>query len=160
MKQIFLCWCISLLFLVVTFSISSHAPAFAEPVELRTPDGQTVILYDDFTWEFKRAAPSTTGDTVDLDDLVKNPSRFEGEEVVITGQLADLLGAYRLNSREGQNNIVVDVEKVRRADQIDLEKAFDEAGWTDTLKTQITGTIELGTVTYSLIAKDIVLLEP
>ena len=86
--------------------------------------------------------------------------RFKDQKVTVTGRLADLLGAYRLNSTDGQNNIVVDVEKVRRADQIALEKAFEEAGWTGTLSAQITGSVELGTVAYSLVAEDIVLVEP
>ena len=158
MKQSLLPWCVSLSILPLLYITLSPMTAHAETMELRAPDGRTVVLYDDFTWEYKRDAPSQTGDTVNLDDLVKNPARFEGEEVVVTGRLADLLGAYRLSSSEGQNNIVVDVDKIRRADQIELEKAFDDAGWTGTLKTQITGTVELGTVAYRLIAKDVVLL--
>jgi hypothetical protein len=114
----------------------------AEPMELQTPDGQTVILYPDRTWEYKRPPPTPEGDTVELDALVE----------------ARLLGAYRLNSTNGQNNIVVDVTRTRRADQIELDAALEKAGFMGTVRLQIQGRMEQGTVTYRLVAANIVLI--
>ena len=130
----------------------------AEPMELQTPDGQTVILYVDRTWEYKRPPPTSEGDTVELDALVEGPSNFAGQEVVITGNVARLLGAYRLNSTNGQNNIVVDVTRARRADQIELDAALEKAGFMGSVRLQIQGRVEQGTVTYRLVAANIVLI--
>jgi hypothetical protein len=127
-------------------------------MELQTPDGQTVILYVDRTWEYKRPPPVRGEDTVDLDTLVEGPSKFAGQEVVITGNVARLLGAYRLNSTNGQNNIVVDVARARRADQIELDAALEKAGFMGSVRLQIQGRVEQGTVTYRLVAANIVLV--
>ncbi|MDX1400910.1 MAG: DUF3157 family protein [Kiloniellales bacterium] len=134
------------------------APSFAEGMELTAPDGRKVMLYDDFTWEYKRSAPAATGDTVNVDDLVAKPSNFVGEELVVTGKILKFLGDYRINSTKDQNNIVVDLESVRRADQIKLDQALDKAGWSTPVKAQITGTVESGTLTHYLKAKDIVVV--
>ena len=129
--------------------------ALAEPMELQTPDGQTVILYPDRTWEYKRPAPAVTEDTVELDTLVERPSTLADQDVIVTGNVARLLGAYRLNSSNGQNNIVVDVERARRADQIKLEEALRSAGTLGRVSVQIHGRVQRGTVTWRLVARDI-----
>jgi hypothetical protein len=142
--------------LMLIWVLASIPGARAEPIELQTPDGQTVILYPDRTWEYKRPPPTTTADTVELDALVENPSTFADQDVIVTGKVARLLGAYRLNSSSGQNNIVVDVERARRADQIKLEEALKSAGMVGTVSVQIQGRVQRGTVTWRLVARDIV----
>ena len=149
----FLAWPI-----VAGVCIALAGTAAGAPMELTAPDGRTVILYDDFTWEFKRAAPSREADTVVLDELVTRPSRFLNQDIVVTGPVTRLLGAYRLSSDQSQNNIVVDVERVRRADQIKLEEALSATGFTGSVPVQIQGNVERGTMTHRIVAKNIVVM--
>ncbi len=51
---------------------------------MQTPDGQTAVLYEDFTWEYKRAAPEVAVDTVDVARLVGGPAEFRDQEVGVT----------------------------------------------------------------------------
>ncbi len=145
----------AILMLVLVLPFASISVAKAAPIELQTPDGQTVILYPDRTWEYKRPAPTATEDTVELDALVERPSTFADQDVIVTGNVARLLGAYRLNSSNGQNNIVVDVERARRADQIKLEEALRSAGTLGRVSVQIHGRVQRGTVTWRLVAREI-----
>ena len=136
------------------------APAVAaEPMELKTPEGKTVVLYPDFTWEFKRPAPGALDDTVDLNALVTRPGDFAGQDIVVTGNVARLLGAYRLKSTEEQNNIVVDVEGVRRADQIELEKAIEAKGLGGSVRLQIQANVGRRNLVHRLVASDIVFVD-
>ena len=132
--------------------------ASAAPIELTAPDGRTVILYDDFTWEYKRAAPNREADTVASDDLIARPSNYLNQDVVVTGFVTNLLGAYRLTSEKGQNNIVVEIDRVRREDQIKLEEALKEAGFMGRVRAQIQGQIKQGTVTYYIAASNIIVV--
>lgn len=145
--------------LATGLSAAIAAPAAGAPIELTAPDGRTVILYDDFTWEFKRAPPNLTSDTVELDDLVTRPSQYLNQDVVVTGPVTRLLGAYRLTTDKSQNNMVVDVEQVRRADQIKLEQALESVGFTGSVRVQIQGNVEQGTVTHRLVARNIVIID-
>ena len=56
--------------------------ATAEPMEVQTPDGQTVILYPDRTWEYKRPPPTPEGYTVELDAGAATSFRMDGEHIV------------------------------------------------------------------------------
>ncbi len=58
--------------------------AMAGSIEVQTSDGQTAVLYEDFTWEYKRAAPEVAVDTVDVARLVGGPAEFRDQEVVVT----------------------------------------------------------------------------
>ncbi len=103
-------------------------PVWAQGTEVQTPDGRAVLLHDDHTWEVKRPAPAPAEDTVEVNTLIENPSRFMGQEVVVTGTVARFMGAYRLQSSAEQNTIVLDVDQARRADQIALEQAEHGSG--------------------------------
>ena len=131
----------------------------ADGMEVELPDGRTVMLYDDHTWEFKRPAPQTISDTVAVDDLVSNPSQFVGQDVVVTGTVARLLGAYRLQSGSQQKTIVLDVERARRADQIALEQALAKAGFGSSVRVQARGEVERSLTTPRLLASDLIVLE-
>ncbi len=100
--------------------------AVADGTEMQRPDGRTVVLYDDHTWDFKRPAPEMMSDTIEVDELVQRPGRFDGQEVVVTGTVARMAGAYRLQSGSRQNTIVLDIERARRADQIAMEQALEK----------------------------------
>ena len=72
------------------------------------------------------------------------PGKFAGQEVVVTGTIAHMLGAYRLQSNSEQNTIVLDVEQARRADQIALEQALSSAGFGNSVRVQAQGLVEQG----------------
>jgi hypothetical protein len=116
------------------------------------------IFYDDHTWEIKRPAPEVMADTVEVDALVKNPGKFAGQEVVVTGTIAHMLGAYRLQSNSEQNTIVLDVEQARRADQIALEQALSSAGFGNSVRVQAQGLVEQSFATSRLVASDLIVL--
>ena len=54
--------------LTLMFWFSFCGLAWAQGMEVELPDGRTVLLYDDHTWEFKRPAPAPAGDTVEVDE--------------------------------------------------------------------------------------------
>ena len=131
----------------------------ADGMEVQLPDGRAVMLYDDHTWEFKRPAPQVMTDTVEVDELVQRPSRFDGQEVVVTGTVARMLGAYRLQSGSQQKTIVLDIEQARRADQITLEQALTKAGFGNSVRVQARGEVEQSLTTSRLLASDLIVLE-
>ena len=130
----------------------------AAAIELQTPDGRTVVLYDDFTWEYQRPAPTLATDTVAADALIGDPAKLKGQEVVVSGALVKLLGEYRLQSSSGQKAMNVDLTKIRRADQIAVDKALKEAGTFGSVKVQLHGRVEQGVVAYKLAASELLLL--
>ncbi len=133
--------------------------AAGDELEVQYPDGRIAILYDDHTWEFKRPAPQEMADTVEVDELVQRPGRFDGQEVVVTGKVAHVLGAYRLQSGSQQNSIVIDVERTRRADQIALEQALAKAGFGNSVRVQARGEVEQSLITSRLLAFDLMVLD-
>ena len=130
-----------------------------DELEVQYPDGRVAILYDDHTWEFKRPAPQVMTDTVEVDELVQRPGRFDGQEVVVTATVVRVLGAYRLQSRSQQNSIVLDVERTRRADQIALEKALTKVGFGNSVRLQARGEVEQFLISSRLLASDLIVLE-
>jgi hypothetical protein len=149
-------------FAVILF-VFHAGPALAQDaasgMEVQLPDGQSVVLYDDHTWEFKRPAPQTMADTVEVDELVERPSRFDGQDVIVTGTVVRALGAYRLQSSSRQTTIVLDVERARRADQIALEQALAKAGFGKSVRVQAHGKVEKSLTTSRLRATDLVVVE-
>lgn len=133
------------------------APA-AAALELQAPDGRTVVLYDDFTWEYKRPAPTPAPDTVSADALVGQPSEYKGRQVVVSGALTKLLGEYRLRSGSEQKAMTVDLSKIRRADRIALDKALAAAGSFAAVRVQIHGEVVQDVITYKLAAADLLVL--
>ncbi len=133
--------------------------AAAEGIEVQLPDGRGAIFYDDHTWEFKRPAPQVMADTVEVDELVQSPGRFDGQEVVVTGTVARLLGVYRLQSGSQQMSIVIDVERTRRADQIALEQALEKVGFGNSVRVQARGEVEQSLMNSRLLATDLIVLE-
>ena len=131
----------------------------ADGMEVQLPDGRAVMLFDDHTWEFKRPAPQVMTDTVEVDELVQRPSRFDGQEVVVTGTVARMLGAYRLQSDSQQKTIVLDVEQARRADQIALEQALEKVGFGNSVRVQARGEVEQSLTTSRLLTTDLIVLE-
>ena len=128
-------------------------------LEVQYPDGRVAVLYDDHTWEFQRPAPQEMADTVEVDELVLRPGRFDGQEVVITGTVTRVLGAFRLQSGSQQNSILIDVERTRRADQITLEQALAKVGFGNSVRVQARGEVEHFLITSSLLAVDLIVLE-
>ncbi len=145
--------------LIVIQAGSALAQMGSGGMEVQLPDGRAVMLYDDHTWEFKRPAPGAMTDTVDVDVLVQKPSQFDGQEVVVTGRVARLLGAYRLQSNSQQKTIVLDVTEARRADQIALEQALAKAGFGGSARVQVRGVVEQSLTTSRLVANDLIVLE-
>ena len=145
--------------LAMAMLVAAAAATNAGPIELTTPDGKTVHLFDDFTWDYKRPAPSGTDDTVDLDSLIRTPGYYLGEDIVVTGPIVRVLGAYRLTTVNGQNNVVVDLDRVRRADQIALQNALEAAKWSENVKVQVRGTVKRSTITHRIVASDLVLMQ-
>ncbi len=147
----------AILFVIhVSSALAQDAP---DGMEVGLPDGRAVMLYDDHTWDFKRPAPQEMADTVEVDQLVQRPGRFDGQEVVVTGTVARLLGAYRLQSGSQQISIVIDVERARRADQIALEQALEKAGFGNSVRVQARGEVEQSLTTSRLLATDLIVLE-
>ena len=144
--------------LTLMFWFSFCGLAWAQGMEVELPDGRTVLLYDDHTWEVKRPAPAPAGDTVEVDELVENPVKFIGQEVVVTGTVVRFLRAYRLQSSSAQNTIVLDVDQARRADQIALEQALAEAGFGSSVRVQVHGEVERSLTTSRLVAEDLSVL--
>ena len=128
-------------------------------MEVELPDGRSVMLYDDHTWEFKRPAPQAMTDTVAVDELVQKPGQFDSQEVVVTGTVARLLGAYRLQSGSQQKTILLDVERARRADQIALEQAMAKASFGSSVSVQARGEVEQSLTTSRLLVTDLIVLE-
>ncbi len=142
---------LTLVFWFVLFGL-----AWAQGMEVQVPDGRTVSLYDDHTWEFKRLAPAPAGDTVAVDELLENPGRFDGKEVVVTGTVVRFLRAYRLQSSSKQITIVLDVDRARRADQIALEQALAETR--RRVRVQARGDVERSLLAFRLVAEDLLVL--
>ncbi|MEE8145499.1 MAG: hypothetical protein V3T57_08815, partial [Kiloniellales bacterium] len=97
-------------------------------------------------------------DTVEVDALVKNPGKFTGQEVVVTGTVTRFLGAYRLQSGSDQITIVLDVGQARRADQITLEQALSAAGFGNSVRVQAQGLVEQSLTTSRLLASNLIVL--
>ena len=142
--------------LVLAGAVASAAQD--QPMKLKTEDGRTVILYGDKTWEFEWPMPGLKKDTVAANDLVSRPDRQSGKDLVVTGKLVRLLGTYHLQATDPQNSIVVDLSAIRRADQIAVDKGLKKAGLTGSLKVQIQGRVEKGTITHYVKAKDVLIL--
>ena len=142
----------AILFVVnVRPALAQGAP---DGMEVQYPDGRVAILYDDGIWEFKRPAPQVMADTVEVDELVQRPGRFDGQEIVVTG-----LGAYRLQSGSQQISIVIDVERTRRADQIALEQALEKVGFGNSVRVQARGEVEQSLINSRLLATDLIVLQ-
>jgi len=137
--------------------LAALGPA-AAALELQAPDGRTVVLYDDFTWEYKRPAPTPASDTVSADALVGQPSEYKGQQVVVSGALTKLLGEYRLRSGSEQKAMTVDLSKIRRADQIALDEALAAAGSFGAVRVQIHGEVVQDVITYKLAAAELLVL--
>jgi hypothetical protein len=144
--------------LTLVFWFVLCGPVWAQGTEVQAPDGRTVLLFDDHTWEFKRPAPASAEDTVEVDMLVENPGRFMGQEVVVTGTVTRFLGAYRLQSSSAQNTIVLDVDQARRADQIALEQAL-AGGFARSVRVQVRGEVERSLITSRIVAEDLLVLQ-
>ena len=142
--------------LTLVFWFALFGLAWAQGMEVQVPDGRTVSLYDDHTWEFKRLAPAPAGDTVAVDELLENPGRFDGKEVVVTGTVVRFLRAYRLQSSSKQITIVLDVDRARRADQIALEQALAETR--RRVRVQARGDVERSLLAFRLVAEDLLVL--
>ena len=155
----FLMQFLTVLILVLCVSVLAIAQEASSGMEVELPDGRAVMLYDDHTWEFKRAAPQAMTDTVAVDELVQKPGQFDGQEVVVTGTVARLLGAYRLQSGSQQKTILLDVERARRADQIALEQAMAKAGFGSSVRVQARGEVEQSLTTSRLLVTDLIVLE-
>ena len=147
----------AILFVIhVNPALAQDAP---DGMEVGLPDGRAVMLYDDHTWEFQRPAPQVMTDTVEVDELVQRPGPLNGQEVVVTGTVVRMLGAYRLQSGSQQKTIVLDVGQARRADQIALEQGLAKAGFGNSVRVQARGEVEQSLTTSRLLAADLIVLE-
>ena len=133
--------------------------AMAGSIEVQTPNGQTAVLYEDFTWEYNRPAPEVTSDTVDVARLVGGPAEFRDLEVVVTGRVSDFFGAIQLLSPTEQGTLKLHLDGIRRADQIKLEEALSAAATTGTVRVQMRGKVEQDFLSYQLMASDLLVLD-
>jgi predicted nucleic acid-binding Zn-ribbon protein len=99
-------------------------------------------------------------DTVSPDDLLLAPGRHLGQEVVVTGSVVWLLWRYRLQSNNGSDSMVVDVDGLQPATQQELEKAIDRVGILGEVQARIRGTVvRKDEESYRLAASELVLAE-
>ena len=87
------------------------------------------------------------------------PAEFRDQEVVVTRRVSQLFGAIRLLSPTEQRTLNLDLDGVRRADQIKLENALEGAGVTGTARVQMRGTIERDFPIYRLVASDLLVFD-
>lgn len=107
-----------------------------------------------------RVDPTAAAETVDLDNLVTSPERYEARRIVVTGSLFRLLHQYRLESRMGRKSLVVDVTKLHRAQHDMLQDAVARTGVISSMRAQISGKVVRGpTGAYRLAASHLILLE-
>jgi hypothetical protein len=140
--------------------VSRNSPTVATA----TPkaDAMSEVLEQVATYETAGVPRDTdvSGDTVNPNDLVYEPHKFQGRHVVVTGSMVWLFWRYRLKSEIGQNSIVIDVAGLRRAEQAKLEAAIEKVGFLGQVLVRIKGKVERQTVaTFRLAASELVLVE-
>ncbi len=107
-----------------------------------------------------RPEPNAVAESIDVDSLVTNPSRYDARQVVVTGSLLRLLQHYRLQSKSGRKTLVVDVAGINRAQHDMLQEAIAGAGLIGSVRVQIGGKVERGSAkAFSLVASDLILVE-
>jgi TPR repeat protein len=93
-----------------------------------------------------------------VDDIIFQPSAYQGREVAVAGSVIHFFWNYRLIADAGQNSIVIDVDGLSQADRAKLDAAFDEAGPFDPVRAHIRGTVERqGFANYELAATQLAL---
>ncbi len=104
--------------------------------------------------------PNAAAESIDVDSLVTNPSRYDTRRVVVTGSLLRLLQKYRLQSKSGVRTLVVDVARINRAQHDMLQNAIASAGLIGSVRAQISGKVERGSAkAFRLVASDLILVE-
>ncbi len=107
-----------------------------------------------------RPQPNAAAESVDVDSLVTDPSRYDTRRVVVTGSLLRLLQHYRLQSKSGFRTLIVDVAGVHRAQHDMLQNAIAGVGPIGSVRAQISGKVERGSAkAFHLVASDLILVE-
>lgn len=125
----------------------------------------TEIRQRDQTVRQNKNAPAqpdanAAAESIDVDSLVTNPSRYDGHQVVVTGSLLRLLKRYRLQSQSGWKTLIVDVTEIHRAQHDKLKESIAKAGPIGLVRAQINGKVERGSAeTFRLVASEVTLIE-
>jgi len=99
-------------------------------------------------------------ETVLPDDLLLEPARHAGREVVVTGSIVWLLRRYWLQSDSGHMSMLIDVGGLRPDDRNKLEDAVVRIEYLAQVRARITGTIERQeSETHHLAATELILVE-
>jgi hypothetical protein len=107
-----------------------------------------------------RPEPNAVAESIDVDSLVTNPSRYDARQVVVTGSLLRLLQNYRLQSKSTQKTLVVDVAGIYHTQHDMLHDAIAGAGLIGSVRVQISGKVVRGSAkAFSLVASDLILVE-
>jgi hypothetical protein len=107
-----------------------------------------------------RPEPKAAPESVDVDSLVTDPSRYDTRRVEVTGSLLRLLQHYRLQSKSGLRTLIVDVAGIHRTQYEVLRDAIANAGLIGSVRTQISGEVVRGSAeVYHLVASDLILVE-
>jgi len=97
----------------------------------------------------------------DTDDLVSRPYNYQGRQLVVTGSVVQFFWEYRLKSKSGQKNIVIDVDGLNQSDRAKLDAAIDRAGFFGRVRARIHGRIARQTsANFELAATKLALIEP
>ncbi len=103
---------------------------------------------------------NAAAESIVVDRLFANPSRYDGHQVVVTGSLLRLLERYRLQSQSGWKTLVVDVTEIHRAQHDKLKEAIAKAGPIGLVRARINGKVERGSAeTFRLVASEVTLIE-
>ena len=107
-----------------------------------------------------RPEPKAAPESVDVDSLVADPSRYDTRRVEVTGSLLRLLQHYRLQSKSGFRTLIVDVAGIHRAQHDMLQNAIAGVGPIGSVRAQISGKVVRGSAeAYHLVASDLILVE-
>ncbi len=106
------------------------------------------------------AEPATAPDVVPLENLLLEPSRHVGRDVVVTGSVLWLMRRYWLQLAGGQVTMLIDTTGVPEDDLEALNKAIVAAEFLVPVQARVTGTVEARDPdSHHLVASELVLVE-
>jgi cell division protein FtsB len=106
------------------------------------------------------AEAAAVRDTVSPDDLLLEPGRHFGRQVVVTGPVVWLLRRYWLQSDTANRSLLIDVDGLQSEVRDRLKESVEKIDYLAQAKARITGTIERqGSKAYRLAASELVLVE-
>ena len=145
-------------------AIAAQGNGTAQPQEAETigaiPVIEEVLAAAEIAPEPSTSEAAADRDTVSPDDLLLEPSRHFGRQVVVTGPVVWLLRRYWLQSDGGTRSLLIDVDGLQSEVRNRLKDAVEKIDYLAEAKARITGTIERqGSKAYRLAATELVLVE-